>query len=42
MGFTMQGWHSTFLGLREFPRDISDFEMKYSPRTNIANLSSQA
>ena len=28
MGFTMQGWHSTFLGMRELPRDISDFEMK--------------
>ena len=24
----MQGWHTTFLGLRELPRDISDFEMK--------------
>ena len=28
MGFTMQGWHTTFLGMRELPRDISDFEMK--------------
>jgi hypothetical protein len=24
----MQGWQTTFLGLRELPRDISDFEMK--------------
>jgi len=24
----MQGWHSTFFGMRELPRDISDFEMK--------------
>ena len=22
----MQGWHTTFLGVRELPRDISDFE----------------
>jgi TnpA family transposase len=28
MGFTMRGWHSTFLGMRELPRDIGDFEMK--------------
>ncbi len=28
MGFMMQGWHTTFLGMRELPRDISDFEMK--------------
>ena len=28
MGFTMQGWQTTFLGMRELPRDISDFEMK--------------
>ena len=28
MGFTMQGWQTTFLGLRELPCDISDFEMK--------------
>jgi hypothetical protein len=28
MGFTMQGWQTTFSGLRELPRDISDFEMK--------------
>ena len=28
MGFTMQGWQTPFLGLRELPRDISDFEMK--------------
>ena len=28
MGFTMQGWQTTFLGQRELPRDISDFEMK--------------
>jgi hypothetical protein len=28
MGFTMQGWHTTFLGMRELPRDISDFETK--------------
>ena len=27
MGFTMQGWQTTFLGMRELPRDISDFEM---------------
>ncbi len=27
MGFRMQGWQTTFLGLRELPRDISDFEM---------------
>ena len=26
--FTMQGWHTTFLGMRGLPRDISDFEMK--------------
>jgi len=25
MGFTMQGWQTTFLGMRELPRDISDF-----------------
>ena len=24
----MQGWHTTFLGMRGLPRDISDFEMK--------------
>ena len=24
----MQGWQTTFLGMRELPRDISDFEMK--------------
>lgn len=24
----MQGWHTTFLGMRRLPRDISDFEMK--------------
>ena len=24
----MQGWHTTFLGIHELPRDISDFEMK--------------
>jgi hypothetical protein len=24
----MQGWQTTFLGLHELPRDISDFEMK--------------
>lgn len=28
MGFTMQDWQTTFLGMRELPRDISDFEMK--------------
>ena len=28
MGFTMQGLQTTFLGMRELPRDISDFEMK--------------
>jgi hypothetical protein len=28
MGFTMQGWHTTFLGKRELPRDISDIETK--------------
>jgi len=28
MGFTMQGWQTTFLGMHELPRDISDFEMK--------------
>ncbi|WP_210547698.1 hypothetical protein [Rhodoferax sp. PAMC 29310] len=28
MAFTMQGWQTTFLGMRELPRDISDFEMK--------------
>ena len=28
MGFTMQGWQTTFLGMRELPRDISDFEVK--------------
>ena len=28
MGFTMQGWQTTFLGMRELPRDISEFEMK--------------
>ncbi len=28
MGYTMQGWQTTFLGMRELPRDISDFEMK--------------
>ena len=28
MGFTMQGWQTTFLGMRELPRDMSDFEMK--------------
>ena len=28
MGFTMQGWQTTFLGLRELPRDISDFEVQ--------------
>ena len=28
MGFTMQGWQTTFLGMRELPRDISDFELK--------------
>jgi hypothetical protein len=28
MGFKMQGWHTTFLGMRELPRDISDFEIK--------------
>ena len=22
----MQGWHTTFWGVRELPRDISDFE----------------
>jgi hypothetical protein len=28
----MQGWHTTFLGMRGLPRDISDFEMKaFSP-----------
>ncbi len=26
----MQGWHTTFLGMRGLPRDISDFEMKGS------------
>ena len=24
----MHGWQTTFLGMRELPRDISDFEMK--------------
>ncbi len=24
----MQGWQTTFLGMHELPRDISDFEMK--------------
>jgi len=24
----MQGWQTTFLGMRELPRDISGFEMK--------------
>ena len=24
----MQGWQTTFWGMRELPRDISDFEMK--------------
>lgn len=24
----MQGWQTTFLGMRELPRDLSDFEMK--------------
>jgi hypothetical protein len=24
----MQGWQTMFLGIRELPRDISDFEMK--------------
>ena len=24
----MQDWQTTFLGMRELPRDISDFEMK--------------
>jgi hypothetical protein len=34
MELTMQGWHTTFLGMRELPRDISDFEMKaFSPST---------
>jgi hypothetical protein len=28
MGFTMQGWQTTFLGMHELPRDMSDFEMK--------------
>ena len=28
MGYTMQGWQTTFLGMRELPRDISDFEIK--------------
>ncbi len=23
----MQGWQTTFLGMHELPRDISDFEM---------------
>jgi hypothetical protein len=27
----MQGWHTTFLGMRGLPRDISDFEMKVGP-----------
>jgi len=27
MGFTMQGWQKTFLGMHELPRDISDFEI---------------
>ena len=24
----MQGWQTTFMGMHELPRDISDFEMK--------------
>ena len=28
MGLTMQGWQTTFLGMRELPRNLSDFEMK--------------
>jgi len=28
----MKGWQTTFLGMRELPRDISDFKMKaFSP-----------
>ena len=24
----MQGWHTTYLGMRELPREISTFEMQ--------------
>ena len=28
----MQGWQTTYLGMRELPREISDFEIKaFSP-----------
>ena len=31
----MQGWQTTFLGMRELPRDISDLANSAQPAKNV-------